>query len=245
VRPLFSAIAFLTRLPVGRFADFNAHDVGRSAGWFPTVGCLLGAIYCGLVFLLKGHLPLALVAVLLVLAEAVLTGALHMDGLADSADGFGGGRSAEDVLRIMRDHAIGTYGGLALILLAAFKAVAYEALLRQNNWPQALVVIPALSRWSMLLLTTSLPYARHSPSAADGMGRTAIIWGTLSVLVILVIAAQPRAWFAAVAMVAVTGCFGLYCKRRIGGITGDTLGANLQLSECAGWMVFLWSNQAQ
>ncbi len=243
MRPLLSAIAFLTRVPVGRFAEYNAEDVGRSAGWFPVVGSLLGVVYCAFAFVLLGHLPMALIAVLLVVAEALLTGALHMDGLADTADGFGGGRSAEDVLRIMRDHAIGTYGGVALILLAAFKIAAFDALLWQPNWPHALIVIPALSRWSMLLLTTSLPYARQSQSAADGMGRAAMLWGTLSIVVLMVIAGQARGWFAAVAMVSVTSCFGLYCKRRIGGITGDTLGANLQLSECAGLIVFLWTTQ--
>ena len=240
----FAAIAFLTRLPVGRFAEFDALAVGRSAGWFPLVGGILGAIGCGVAALLKDHLPSMVVAALLVVLDALLTGALHMDGLADTADGFGGGRTAEDVLRIMRDHAIGSYGGLALVLLVALKVAAYTTLLQQHNWIPALVVIPALSRWSMLLLTAALPYARPSPSAAGGMGGSALLWGTATIVAMLAVAGTVPGWLAAVAIAVVTACFGRYCHNRIAGITGDTLGANLELSECAALLAFVWTRSA-
>ena len=81
--------------------------------------------------MLKGYLPLGVVAVLLLLLDALVTGALHFDGLADTADGFGGGQSREDILRIMRDHAIGSYGGVALVVLVALKVTAYAAVLRR------------------------------------------------------------------------------------------------------------------
>jgi len=241
VKSLLAAIAFLTRFPVGLLVEFDAWAVGRSAGWFPLVGAMLGVIGCGAAVLLKGHLPVMLVAVLLVVLDAVMTGALHFDAFADTADGFGGGKTVDDVLRIMRDHAIGSYGGVALVLLIALKIAAYTALLQQANWLPALIVIPALSRWSMLLLTTALPYARPTPSAADGMGRSALLYGTVSIVAVLGIAGSARGWLAAVAIVAVTGCFGRYCRNRIAGITGDTLGANLQLSECAALLVFVWA----
>ena len=167
----------------------------------------------------KNHLPLFVVAVMLVAVDVAITGALHYDGFADTADGFGGGRTPEDVLRIMRDHAIGSYGGIALILLVMLKVAAFESLLRQPDWIPGLIVIPALSRWSLLLLTTALPYARPSPSAADGMGRSALIWGTVTIIAALAIASSIRGWLAAVVIVAVTGCFGIYCRRRIAGIS--------------------------
>ena len=129
-----AAIAFLTRVPVGRGAAFDAADVGHSAGWFPVVGILLGGLYCGAAAALKAHLPVGVVAVVLVLLDALATGALHYDGLADSADGFGGGKNREDVLRIMREHAIGSYGGLALVIAVALKLAAYDALLGKANW---------------------------------------------------------------------------------------------------------------
>lgn len=240
MRSLLAAIAFLTRLPVGRIAAFNAEDVSHSAGWFPVVGVLLGAIYSLVAFLLKDHLPLAIVAVLLVVLDALATGALHFDGLADTADGFGGGKNREDVLRIMRDHAIGSYGGVALATLVVLKAAAYASLLEQNIRIAALILTPALGRWSILLLTAALPYARTSASVVEGMGKRSLLWGTLAIAAALAAAMSVRAYIATAAVVMVTIAFGFYCRRRIGGITGDTLGANLQLCECAALLSFLW-----
>jgi adenosylcobinamide-GDP ribazoletransferase len=245
VKSCLAAIAFLTRLPLGRVVVFDAADVAHSAGWFPLVGILLGTVYSLAAALLKGRLPLAMIAVLLVILDALATGALHFDGLADTADGFGGGQSREDILRIMRDHAIGSYGGTALAALVAFKAAAYAALLTRGHWMAALILTPGLGRWSMLLLTATLPYARPSASVVEGMGRRSLFWGTAAIMVAIAAAMSIRAWFAMAAVVAVTAAFGFYCRRRIAGITGDTLGANLQLSECAALLAFLWVGSQQ
>lgn len=235
-----AALAFLTRLPVGRLAAFDAADVGRSAAWFPIVGLLLGALYAGAARLLVAHLPVMVVSVLLVALDAVATGALHFDGLADTADGFGGGKDREDVLRIMHDHAIGSYGAVALVLVVALRITAYAALLGQRCWMEALVLTPALGRWSILLLSAVLPYARSSRSAVDHMNGGSVVWGTAVVSLAIVGARSARAWIAMAVVVAVTAAFGLYCRRRIEGITGDTLGANVQLCEGAALLAFLW-----
>ena len=240
MRSLAAAVSFLTRLPVGRFVAFDLAAVARSAGWFPLVGILIGAICAGVGFLLREHLPSALVAVVLVTLDALLTGALHFDGLADTADGFGGGKNREDVLRIMRDHAIGSYGGTALALLVALKVAAYAALLNGDGWLPAILLTPAVGRWSILLLTAALPYARQSTSVVRDMGKSSLVWGTLILAVALMASRLWRAGAAAGAAVVVSACFGVYCRRRIGGITGDTLGANLQLCECAALVAFLW-----
>ncbi len=239
-----AAIAFLTRFPVGQSVAFDAADVGHSAGWFPFVGILLGGIYCGAAAVLKTHLPPGVVAAVLVLVDALATGALHYDGLADSADGFGGGKNREDILRIMRDRAIGSYGGLALAIAVALKVTAYDALLSHvsnaHDWIPALILTPGLGRWSILLLTATLPYARADASVVEGMGKRALVFGTLSMVVALGAAMSGRAWIAAAVVVAVAAGFGQYCRRRIGGITGDTLGASVQLSESAALLTFLW-----
>jgi adenosylcobinamide-GDP ribazoletransferase len=243
VRSLLAAIAFLTRIPIGD-AAFEADEVAHSAGWFPLIGALLGAVCCGIAWALKPHLPAVVIAALLLTMDALATGALHFDGLADMADGFGGGKTREDVLRIMRDHAIGSYGGLALVLVVALKMAAYTSLLGQptdRNWMVALIVTPALGRWSILLLTAMLPYARPGISVAGHMGRQSVVWGTLVVMVILIAAISARAWIAAGMVIVVTGFYGAYCRRRIGGITGDTLGANLQICECVVLLSFLWT----
>jgi adenosylcobinamide-GDP ribazoletransferase len=240
VRSLLAAIAFLTRLPAGRVAVFDAQDVAHASGWFPLIGLLLGAIYALAVFLLDGPLPSYVIAVLLLLLEAIATGALHFDGLADTADGFGGGQSREDVLRIMRDHSIGAYGAVGLIIAIALKTVAYAALLKQSDWMPALILTPALGRWSILLLTASLPYARPSASVINRMGKWPLLWGTVILVAALAVSRMSRAWIAAALVVIVTAAFGFYCRRRIAGITGDTLGANVQLCESAALLAFIW-----
>ena len=245
MKSLAAALSFLTRLPlgwlIGRLVSFDASDVARSAGWFPAVGLLLGTVGVGVADLLRGHLPPLLVAAILVVLDALLTGALHFDGLADTADGFGGGKDRDDVLRIMRDHAIGSYGGAALALLVAFKVAAYSALLGREVWIPAILLTPAVGRWSILLLTAALPYARQTASVVRDIGKSALVWGTLTLALALGASRLWRAGAAAGAAVVVSVCFGLYCRRRIGGITGDTLGANLQICECAALLAFLWT----
>jgi adenosylcobinamide-GDP ribazoletransferase len=241
VKSFLAAIAFLTRLPVGKLAALEAADVAHSAGWFPLIGVLLGLVYTLAASLLKGHLPLSTVAVVLVFLDVLVTGALHFDGLADTADGFGGGTTHGDTLRIMRDHAIGSYGGVALAVCVALKVTAYAALLKQSDWIPALILTPALGRWSILLLTATLPYARPSASVVGGMGKRALFWGTLVIAVALVSVMSGWALAACATVVVVTTCFGLYCRHRIAGITGDTLGANVQLCESAALLAFLWA----
>jgi len=241
VRAVLAAFAFLTRIPVPGAAGFDGDDVARSAGWFPLVGLFLGGVYCLAGELLRNHLPSVVIAVLIVLLDVMLTGALHFDGLADTADGFGGGKTFEDVLRIMRDHLIGSYGGVALTLVVALKVTAYSEILVRRNWIPAAILTPALGRWSILLLTAALPYARQSASAIQGMGKRSLVWGSLLMLVALGATMSVRAWISMGAVVLVSAGFGSYCKRRIKGITGDTLGANLQLCESAALLVYLWN----
>jgi cobalamin 5'-phosphate synthase/cobalamin synthase len=184
------------------------------------------------------------VAGLLVALDALVTGGLHFDGLADTADGFGGGKTREDVLRIMRDHAIGSYGGTALVLLVELKVAAYAALLGGDRWWIAVVLTPAVGRWSILLLTAALPYARQTASPVREMGTGALVWGTLILAASLAASRVWRAGAAAGAALLVSVCWGLYCRRRIGGITGDTLGANVEFCECASLLAFLWMTGA-
>lgn len=243
MKSLLAGIAFLTRLPIGCLVSFDAADVARSAGWFPLIGALLGLVHACAAWLLLERLPLVMVAILIVALDAVLTGALHFDGFADAADGFGGGKDRDDVLRIMRDHAIGSYGATALTLLVALKVAAYALLLATANWFYAVALTPALGRWALVLLTGTLPYVRSSPSVVSGMKRSATFLGTVSVAVLIAATRYPRAWVAAAAALVVTFCFGFYSRRRIGGITGDVLGANLQLSESAALIAFLWAGR--
>jgi adenosylcobinamide-GDP ribazoletransferase len=235
-----AAVAFLTRLPIGRRLTFDSKQVARSARWFPLVGALLGAVSVGA--LRAAHLvfPPLVCAVLLVSLEALLTGALHLDGLADTADGFGARGTREDTLRIMRDHAIGSYGGTALALVILLKVAVIGALIDRPAAIAALLLAPALGRWPAVLLSATQPYARaEGASPAKFMGRMEVVVATILALAIAAAVDWRRGGIAVAAVVLMTAGWGWWCRRRIGGITGDTLGAAIEISECLVLLVFI------
>jgi adenosylcobinamide-GDP ribazoletransferase len=246
IRDVLCAIAFLTRLPVGRAFRFDAKQVARSQRWFPLAGALLGVIEAGAVWLGTRWLPLLVAAVLVVALDAWLTGAMHLDGLADTADGFGGGTTREDVLRIMRDHAIGSYGAVAAILAILLKVASIAALIPEGRAFAAVLLAPILGRWSAVLLSAVMPYAR--PVTDDhprSVGSPARFVGKWELAIATATAVAFAAWigrwrgaFAFALVAAISALWGWRCKRRIGGITGDTLGAAVVASECLVLVLF-------
>ena len=227
---LLAAIAFLTSIPIRR--AFSTEETARAAAWFPLIGGLLGAVYGEVWFGAMRLVPVYVAAVLVLTAEALLTGALHFDGLADTADGFGGGRARDDVLRIMRDHAIGTYGAVALIsmlLLTASCLVALKTPLLVTYW---LIAGGALGRWVIVLLSRALPYARPSDAVSAHIGTRELIVATVTVC-LLGFLLRWQALIAATVTLALAAALGAFYRRRIGGVTGDTLGAAAQICETA------------
>jgi len=230
----FTALAFLTRIPV-RNASGTPEAIGHSASVFPVIGALVGATEVLVLWACRRVMPPTLTAILIVLTGILLTGALHVDGLADMADGFGGGRTRDDVLRIMRDHQIGTYGAIALLLIVLLQISAIASLVERNVAAPFLVVAPAASRWAMVLLGRRLPYAR--PDA--GLGRALTdhvrdrdVWtATALVVIIATVLARGSGVVSVAVTLAMTACVGFVCWRRIQGITGDALGANAVLCE--------------
>jgi cobalamin 5'-phosphate synthase/cobalamin synthase len=218
---------------------FDAKDIGRSARWFPLIGLIMGGILVATLQLFTAVFPPLVAAFLIAAIDALLTGALHLDGLADSADGFGGGRTREDILRIMRDHAIGSYGAVALILVIATKAAALAALIERHRAATYLALMPMLGRWSIVLLSTTQPYARRSDqegappdgAVSDFVGRVELVVASTITLPIAFILASWRGLAVALLVLAMSGLWGWYSRRRIGGITGDTLGAAVEISE--------------
>ena len=246
---LLSALAFLTRVPVPASVHANEANLRRSSRWFPVVGLILGGICAGVAWSATQRLSDSVAAVLVLTIEALSTGALHLDGLADMADGFGGGRSREEVLRIMRDHAIGSYGAIALVLLLLFKAVCLFTLVRSQRGLLTIMLVPGISRWSILFLSRIQPYARTNETTARGTGSLCqhvsgfdLIFATAccSMFPFLFGTVQTLACWAAT--VAVSLCVAKMCARRIGGITGDTLGANVVVSEAVQYAVALLVN---
>lgn len=227
---LLAAIAFLTRVPIRR--PFTTEDVGRAAVFFPLVGAGIGAAQLGLWKLLDATLPPLLLAVLVVSFSAWATRGLHLDGLADFFDGLGGGRTREDVLRIMRDSCIGAFGAIALVLVLFTKVAAIEGLVL---W-QALVLAPVLSRWSVVLLGFMLPYARESAAPSSHFGKGELFGATVMLAAGCFLAPRLAATMG-VSVLVVSLIVGAIARRRLGGVTGDVMGANLELAEAAALLV--------
>ena len=239
MRRLFAAVAFLTRLPVPSKLTFDGADVGRATLLFPVVGALLGGLLALAAVALAPLLPPHLAALLVIAFGALLTGAVHLDGLADMADGFGGGRAPDDVLRIMRDHTIGAYGAVALILVIGVKAAALAALIAHGDAVVPLVVGSSLARWASVPLGRFLPYAREGgglgTSLTDHVGPIESVGATLlaGTLALGIGGLRGLLFWAGVA--AATLANALVCRQRIGGVTGDTMGANTEVCEALVW----------
>ncbi len=242
------AVQFLTRLPVPAYG-YRDDSLSSAVKFFPLVGALLGAAAGGVWLLLDPHLPRLVTAAVTVAFLVLATGALHEDGLADCADGFGGGVTRERTLAIFRDSRIGSYGGAALALSLLLRVGLLAALTRQEALP-VLVAAQMLCRWSTLPLSRFLDPARaRTPeSGSDGQGaRVArltsagtLVFGTILTFVVAVALLRVRGLTACASACVVTGLTGLYYRRRLGGVTGDCFGATNQLTELAVYVCAVW-----
>lgn len=228
------ALGFLTRLPVGRAAHSPAR-MRASTVWLPLAGMIVGAFSAGVFLLAAQVLPPVVALLLATAATLLLTGALHEDGLADTADGLGA-RTRERALEIMRDSRIGAYGVLALGIVLALRIAALAAL-PVGVAAVVLVAAGGASRASAVLVVATSRYAR--PEGAGGFtvrppGPRRLIVAMLPALAGLALVAWAAGWAAAggavLGLAAGHGSRVLW-ERRLGGYTGDTLGATQQLSE--------------
>ncbi|QWC86519.1 adenosylcobinamide-GDP ribazoletransferase [Nocardioidaceae bacterium] len=233
------AATLLTRVPVGGGA-------GRpevAATWFPLVGAAVGIVVASVLVLASTVLSAFEAAVLAVVVEVLLTGALHLDGLADTADGTAG-RDPEHRLRIMRDHAIGVYGALAVGLDLALRVAVLAGLVVVGLPAPSVVVLVAaayaLSRWSLLHAALVLGYPREAGTGqglVEGLtaGRSRAATGVLLVLLLAAgaVLGLPGlvilAWSWVMAR-AVSVLVAAWARLRLGGITGDVLGACVELT---------------
>jgi adenosylcobinamide-GDP ribazoletransferase len=236
LRGAAGAVAFLTRVPVGRWVDLDAADVARGGTLFPLVGAGIGAVAGELADALAGPLGPALGAVLGLAAATALTGVLHLDALADTADALGA-TSRERALEVMRDHAIGAYGATALVLCLAAKLAALARLAAAGDALRYAVCAAAVARLVPLLLSAALPYARPG----GGAGRVLDGLGTFRLAVAAAIAAGLCASLHALPLLGVGAAValgtGLAARRWLGGVTGDVLGAAAELTEIASLVV--------
>jgi len=242
-----AAIQFLTRVPVPA-PSYSADSLARSVKFFPVVGLLVGASAALEHLLLAPHLQRALVAVLVLTFLALMTGLIHEDGLADAADGFGGGWNREKTLLIMRDSRIGSYGAAALTLSLLSRILLLSSL-PLALVPQYLIATRVLGQWTTLPLSFYLSPARvKSEAGLDGQGARiaritslgSLIVGTIFTFAVVIALLRTRAAFAIGVAIVVTLVSGLYFHKRIGGVTGDCFGAANQIAEVAVYLCGAW-----
>jgi adenosylcobinamide-GDP ribazoletransferase len=236
------AVQFLTRIPTPAL-PYAADSLSRSAKYFPIVGALIGGSAALLHRILAPHLPRLITALFVVVYLVLITGGLHEDGLADSADAFGGGANPEQILLILRDSRIGAYGAAALTLSLVARLLLLASL-PLTEIAHYLIVAHLLSRWTILPLSYFLPSPR-----TDGQGvRIAkltsggtLAAGTLFSLAVAIFLLQTHAIAPIVSAIVIVLFSALYYRRRIGGVTGDCFGATAQLSEIGVYLCGVWT----
>lgn len=235
LRGAAAALAFLTRVPVGRRLALDGEDVRRAGPAFPLVGAGLGAVVGGIAASLAGPLSPPLAAALALAAGTLLTGALHLDALADTADALAA-RSREQALEIMRDHALGAYGAVAIALDLLVKAAALAALARDGNALSFAIAAGALSRAVPVPLAAALPYARPGEGLARSLTGSAWARAAAAAAAATLIAALVTGFdglFLLACAIVLVVSLGVAFARWLGGVSGDALGAAVELTELA------------
>jgi adenosylcobinamide-GDP ribazoletransferase len=239
MRGFLIALQFLTQVPV-RTEQAGRRNIAESYYFYPVIGFLIGLAAVLLRRALMLAFPLSF-SVTLVLGFLIwISGGLHEDGLADVADGMGGGWTPDERLKIMNDSRIGTFGASALILVLLAK---YAALTSMNaaRLDASLVVAQILGRWSFLPLGYFNRYAREGLGSEfmKGLSAKAVAVATVAATAAVILLCSVRGSFALGIAVVIITLASVYFRRRLGGITGDCFGATFQFVEIATYAVFL------
>ena len=251
LRLFFTALQFFTRLPVPRWVGFDPAWLNQASRYFPLVGVVVALITGAAYALAAWFLPAPVAVVISTAVGIYATGAFHEDGFADMCDGFGGGMTPERVLEIMKDSRIGAYGAIGIICLLGLKLVTLS-MLPPLATIGALLLAHPLSRLMATALIWRLDYARAEGKAKplaqkmrSGEFLIAAISAALPALAVMEIRWLPPSALIASAIAAAIAAFWLArkCVRRIGGYTGDCLGAVQQVTEVVIYLCVLASFQ--
>jgi len=235
VNSFLVALEFLTRLSIRRTPRGDLEQVARSQMWFPAVGLLIGALLVGIDRLATRALPVGSVDVMLVVALALITGGLHLDGLADAADGLFGGYTPRRRLEIMHDVHAGSFAIIAIASALALKWAGLAAL-PQSVRIEALLVVPCVARFAVLFSIVAFPYARVEGMGAiqhDRAGAGALAVGGATAAIVAIALLGLGGVYALALAVAVAFAVALVARRMVGGMTGDLYGATVEIAEIA------------
>ncbi|GAW91207.1 adenosylcobinamide-GDP ribazoletransferase [Calderihabitans maritimus] len=225
------ALQFLTRVPVTIRSPVETRNLGRAAAYFPLIGLLIGIFSAVLYTLLTPFLTTPVSDLMVIVFQIVVTGNMHIDGLMDAADGLFSGKPREKVLEIMKDSRVGAHGVTAGCLVLLAKFVLWGQIPAAVKG-EALVLVPVLGRWAQVYAATFYPYVGKGSGAgsyANYLGNREIVLASLFTLGTIMFLLGLKGSLLAGAVLSGTAILGLYVSKRIGGITGDILGA---LNEC-------------
>ena len=236
-----TALRFLTVIRVPYRREVAPEEVGRSIGYFPVVGLIIGLILAALNWLLGLLLPSAVVNGLLIVSLTVITGALHLDGFADTCDGIAGNKTVADRWQVMHDSRTGAFGIVGVVLLLLVKYVSLNSV-PESLMIAALLLMPVVSRWAMVYAVFAYPYARP-----EGLGKvfkqrtswqnfTAATMVTLAIAIGLARLANLAYFYLAglsiiLVVWMVVMAVATYLQRKFSGLTGDTYGAINEVAE--------------
>ena len=233
IKTFLMQLKFLTRFPFFK-VEFDEERFARGIIFAPVIGLLIGGVYAGLYLALSALGNDVVTAIVLVFAGVVITGGLHIDGLADTCDGLFSGRGRERILEIMKDSRIGTNGTIGIILLLGFKVILFASL-GKIYFLYYLLVFPVIARNNIVIASGISKYAREE----NGMGRSIVnrtgikemVISSIMTLVICIPILRIESIVYLFACTAFVLLFTSYVKFKIGGITGDIIGAIIELSE--------------
>lgn len=232
IRGILIALTFLTRIPVPAPQDVSREEFTRSQRYYPLIGLLIGLILWGIGKLAFNHYPNLVTGAILLAAEIVLSGGIHLDGFMDTMDGLLSARSPERMLEIMKDSRVGAHASISLGIFLILKFTLLASL--KESGLIILIILPTLSRWAFQLGFLCFPYAR-----AEGLGkgyRETSAWPLFIAEGMIILAlAYWLAGFGALILFIAGTLFALIFTWRVasllGGLTGDVYGATIELTE--------------
>jgi adenosylcobinamide-GDP ribazoletransferase len=243
IRLFLTALMFYTRIPVPKSVGYTPENMNQSTGYLPLVGILVGAAGGGVYLASSLLLPVSLSVILCMLTTILLTGAFHEDSIADFCDGFGGGRDRESILRIMKDSCIGTYGSIGIVMSLLLRYVMLS-----NVKPELFMALfiagNAYSRFQPILMIQTSEYQRKdSPNKSGAVAGNHNPWMLVQgfILALIPMFFLPL-WISGILIAVEFFTFFLFRKyviQKIGGYTGDVLGALQQISELIFYLFFI------
>ncbi|MHB8056810.1 MAG: adenosylcobinamide-GDP ribazoletransferase [Desulfuromonadaceae bacterium] len=239
MRLILIAFQFLTIIPLPFRFRCEKEDLGRSTAFFPVVGLAIGGVLLFVNWLLSPWIARPLCDALLITLLALLTGALHLDGLADVCDGLAARGGRERFLVVMKDSQVGAVGAVGLVLGILLKWQALAAVPMELKW-QALLLFPALARFGQVLTMTGARHARQDglgAAFAEGAGWTPLFLALATAASVAVILLGGKGLIVMVAVCIFTFAGRTFFQRKLGGLTGDTIGCISELNEITALIV--------